>query len=329
MGVYSLQMNWRRLRDSCVRRDLLTAGPSASLRRVGHPHESGYFPAGESMLRRVHGERAVGLLYGQRALLMQATDPLAFTGLIGSTGGLHPPLERLPPPAPFERLARTARLMETVYFGSRHEADRVTARVRTMHAQVRGELERPVGPVPAGTPYAADRPDLLLWILACLADSAVAIYRSFVGPLADPAHRERFWSDYLLLGELFGLPREAAPRDYSAFRDYMHDRICSDQLFVTEEARELGTRVAFRLPLPARRRPLLPAVNLAVVGTLPARVRRLYRIAWTPAHDAAFRTLAVGSRLPRPLLPHDVRRGRSARDYALVARTERRRPATA
>src|SRR3954454_3381560 len=98
MGVYSLQMNWRRLRDSCVRRDLLTAGPSASLRRVGHPQESGYFPAGESMLRRVHGERAVGLLYGQRALLMQATDPLAFTGLIGSTGGLHAPFERLPPP---------------------------------------------------------------------------------------------------------------------------------------------------------------------------------------------------------------------------------------
>jgi uncharacterized protein (DUF2236 family) len=74
---------------------------------------------------------------------------------------------------------------------------------------------------------------------------------------------------------------------------------------------------------------VLPAVNLAVVGTLPARVRRLYRIAWTPAHDAAFHTLAVGARVSRPLLPHDVRRGRSARDYALVARSERRRPAPA
>jgi uncharacterized protein (DUF2236 family) len=288
--------------------------------RVGNGRESGYFPAGESVLRMVHGERAVGLLYGQRALLMQATDPLAFTGLIGNTGGLH---------APFERLARTAQMMEKVYFGTKHEADRVTARVRAMHAQVRGELDRPVGPVPAGTPYAADRPDLLLWILGCLADSALAIYRSFVGPLADPAHRERFWSDYLLLGELFGLPRQAAPSDYAAFRDYMHDRICSNQLFVTEEARELARRVAFKLPLPARRRPVLPAVNLAVVGTLPARVRRLYRIAWTPAHDAAFHTLAVGTRFSRPLLPHDVRRGRSARDYALVARAERRRPATA
>src|SRR3954452_9892845 len=294
---------------------MLTAGPSATVARVGLPRESGYFPAGESVLRRVHGERAVGLLYGQRALLMQATDPVAFTGLVGSTNGLH---------APFERLVRTAKIMESVYFGTREEADRVTARVRSMHARVRGEIDRPAGPHPAGTPYAADRPDMLLWILACLADSALVVYRSFVGPLADPAQRERFWSDYLLVGELFGLDRADAPPDYASFRDYMRERLRSDDLFVTDEACEIGRKVAFRLPLPASRRPALPAINLAVLGTLPPRVRRLYRIAWTPAHDAAFMALTRGTRLAGPLLPHDVRRGRSARDYEAVARAERR-----
>jgi uncharacterized protein (DUF2236 family) len=276
---------------------------------------SGYFPAGESVLRRVHGERAVGLLYGQRALLMQATHPVAFTGLMGSTSGLD---------APFERLVRTAKIMETVYFGDRAAADAVTARVRAMHSRVRGSIDRPAGPHPAGTPYAADRPDMLLWILACLADSALVVYRSFVAPLADPAQRERFWKDYLLVGELFGLDRSEAPPDYGAFRDYMRERLRSDELFVTDDARELGRKVAFQLPLPAYRRPVLPAVNLAVVGTLPPRVRRLYRIAWTPAHDAAFQALARGTRLARPLLPHDVRRGPSRRDYELVARAERR-----
>jgi uncharacterized protein (DUF2236 family) len=285
---------------------------------VAHPQHRGYFPAGESVLRRVHGERAVGLLYGQRALLMQATDPVAFTGLVGSTNGLE---------APFERLVHTAKIMERVYFGDREEADRVTARVRAMHSRVRGTIDRPAGPHPAGSPYAADRPDMLLWILACLADSALIVYRSFVGPLADPAQRERFWSDYLLMGELFGLPREHAPPDYDSFRDYIRSRVWSDELYVTDEARELGRKVAFRLPLPAHRRAALPAVNLAVVGTLPPRVRSLYRIAWTPAHDAAFRTLAIGTRLSRPLLPHDVRRGRSARDYDAVARAEAQRAA--
>jgi uncharacterized protein (DUF2236 family) len=276
---------------------------------------SGYFPAGESVLRRVHGERAVGLLYGQRALLMQATHPVAFTGLVGSTSGLH---------APFERLVRTAKIMESVYFGDRAEADRVTARVRRMHARVNGAISKQAGPHPAGTPYAADRPDMMLWILACLADSALVIHRAFVRPLEDE-ECERFWSDYLLLGELFGLPRAEAPQTYAGFRAHMRERVHSPDLFVTDEARELGRRVALELPLPARRRPALPAINLAVVGTLPPRVRRLYRIAWTPAHEAAFQALARGTRLARPLLPHDVRRGRSAHDYEVVAEAERRR----
>lgn len=275
----------------------------------------GYFPAGESVLRKVHGERAVGLLYGQRALLMQATHPVAFTGLVGSTSGLE---------APFERLVRTAKIMESVYFGDRAEADRVTSRVRTMHSHVQGEIDRSAGPHPAGTPYAADRPDMLLWILACLADSALVVYRAFVAPLDDPAQRERYWSDYLLLGELFGLPREQAPPDYQAFRDYMRERVHSDELFVTDVARELGRRVALELPLPASRRAALPAVNLAVLGTLPPRIRSLYGLAWSPAREAAFQALARGTRLARPLLPHDVRRGRSARDYEAVARAERR-----
>src|SRR3954451_11513635 len=295
------------------RRAFFRAAASGTVRPM-----TGYFPAGESVLRRVHGERAVGLLYGQRALLLQATDPVAFTGLVGSTGGLH---------APFERLVRTAKIMESIYFGTREEADAVTARVRSLHARVRGEIGRPAGPHPAGSSYAADRPDMLLWILACLADSALVVYRTFVGPLSGPAQRERFWSDYLLMGELFGMPREDAPPDYAAFRDYMRDRLRSSDLFVTDEARALGRRVAFELPLPAHRRPALPAINLAVVGTLPARVRRLYEIAWTPAHEAAFQALARGSELSRPLLPRDLRRGRSARDYEVVAEAERRRAA--
>src|SRR3954454_14413268 len=182
--------------------------------RVG---EAGYFPRDESVLRRVHEERAVGLLYGQRALLMQATHPVAFTGLVGSTAGLD---------APFKRLARTAQTMEAVYFGSREEADRVTARVRRMHSGVHGTTDRAAGPHPAGSEYAADRPDMMLWILACLADSALAMHRWFVGALSR-SQLERFWDDYLLVGELFGLERRHAPASYREFRDWYRERLSS------------------------------------------------------------------------------------------------------
>jgi uncharacterized protein (DUF2236 family) len=297
----------------------------AAIRRHGYlllvvrGEDRGYFPRGESVLRRVHGARVVGFTYGQRALLMQATHPLAFAGLMANTQGLE---------APFKRLAHTAEVMEHVYFGSRAEADRTTEIVRRMHSKVRGRLREPAGPWPAGSSYAADDPQFLLWILIWLADSAEAAYVAFVRHL-DPDERERFWQDYRTVGELFGLPREQSPADYGAYRAYVAERLAGDDLFVTERALEIGMKVAFDLPVPAVRRPALEAVNLAVLGLLPPRVRALYGLPWDGAREAAFRALCASLKLTARVTPGRIRRGSCVDDYQLVARTEAQRLARA
>jgi uncharacterized protein (DUF2236 family) len=282
------------------------------------PGDEGYFLGG-SVLRRVHGERIVGILYGQRALLIQATHPLAFAGLTANTKGLG---------APFRRLAHTAKTMETIFFGNRADADRELERVRALHARVRGRISESAGPHPAGSSYRADDPEFLLWILACLADSAQAAYERFARPLGS-REREGFWRDYRLVGELFGLPRSEAPGTWLEFRAYMDSRLASDELHLTPKARELGRRVAFEMPVPAHRRPALPAINLCVLGLLPERVRELYGLSWTPAHELALNSLAASMRASRPLVPRRLRRGSSAADYDVVARTEARRAARA
>jgi uncharacterized protein (DUF2236 family) len=269
------------------------------------------------VLRGVHRERVVGWLYGQRSLLLQATHPLAFAGLIAQTGGKD---------APFRRLAHTAQTMEVVFFGSREQADCETERVRRLHERVRGALDQPAGRHRAGSTYSATDPEFLLWILACLADSAQAIYERFVRTLRDD-EREDFWADYLRVGELFGLSREQAPPTWPAFRAYMEERLASEDLFVVEEARELGLRVAFELPLPAHRRPALSVINFMVLGSLPPRVRELYGLRWNGAQERTFDALAAWARLTRPLTPRALRRGSSWNDYELVARTEAKRMA--
>src|SRR6187200_3286231 len=118
------------------------------------PAES-YF-TDDSVVRRVHREFVVGLA-GPRTLLLQATHPVAFAGFFAHTGALD---------EPYERLSRTAQMMDTIAFGSRARAERATRRVRAMHRRVRGVLAEPAGRFEAGTPYAADDPELLLWVLA-------------------------------------------------------------------------------------------------------------------------------------------------------------------
>jgi uncharacterized protein (DUF2236 family) len=261
--------------------------------------DGGYFPEGRSVLRAVHEERIVGVLYGQRALLLQAMHPAAFDGLIGDTKGLD---------APFRRLVRTAKTMERVYFGSREEADRVSAAVRRMHERV-----------PAATVQ-----EHLLWILACLADSALAVHQRFVGRL-NRAERDAFWADYLVLGDLFGVERATAPADYAGFREYVHDRLASDELRVSDRARELATTVAFDLPMPPHRRPVLALLNHAIVGTLPPRARREYGLSWNALDGARLTAFTAALRAGAIVVPRSLWTGSSARDYEVVARGEARR----
>ncbi len=70
--------------------------------------DHGYFPPG-SMLRRVQRERAVGLLYGQRALGIGAIDPRNFMGTLAP----RPLRDR-----PFHRLVATAKMFEAIFFGT-------------------------------------------------------------------------------------------------------------------------------------------------------------------------------------------------------------------
>src|SRR3954470_13618138 len=161
----------------------------------------GYFDD-TSMLRRVHRELAVAFS-GPRALLMQATHPVAFEGFFAHTDAMG---------APYERLRRTAQVMDTIAFGSRADADRATRRVRAMHKRVRGELAAPAGRFPAGTPFAADDPELLLWVLATLVDSALVVYDRYVATLTD-AERDAYWQDYRVVGSLFGLADGEMPAD--------------------------------------------------------------------------------------------------------------------
>ena len=202
------------------------------------PADEGYFPHGKSVLRRVHEERIVGLHYGQRALLIGALNPVAFTGTFDHTAGKL---------RPFKRLAHTGKMFEAVFFGSRAEADEALAFVDRLHQPVRGTLPAAAGPYAAGTPYTAFDPELMLWTMSVIADSGLYFYELFVRQLSDE-ERESLWQDYIRFGELFGMPREAAPPTYPEFRRWWAETLNSDRMHLTAEGRETGYMTCFEIP---------------------------------------------------------------------------------
>ena len=245
------------------------------------------------MMRRVHRERALAL-YGPRALLMQAAHPLAVEGLLAHSSGLDDP---------YDRLARTAQIMDTITFGSRADADRVTRRVRAMHGRASGKLSEAVGPYAVGTPYRANDPELLLWVLFTLFDSSVVVYRAYVGAL-DRGEEAALWRDYRTVGRLFGLAPDQMPRTIAAVDRYRDEMLDGDRLHITDWARERAREIVLEPPVSLAVRPLVEAANFITITLLPSRIRAEYGFSRLPPQPLRSALVAGGAEyVTRALLP--------------------------
>ncbi len=248
----------------------------------------GYFGP-ESVSWQVHREVTV-LFGGARAVLMQAAHPLVIAG--ARETGFY---ER----NPWRRLQRTLVLTYTITFGTREEADAAAERINDVHARVGG-----VDQV-TGLPYDGLDPDLLLYVHACLVDSALLFERLTVGRL-DERGRQRFHEEQMLAAEMVRIPREIIPPTVADLRAYLQGVYDSGILQVTDAAR----RVAALFDDPPREaewRPVLEGVSKLAFGTLPPTIRRMYGIDVGPGRRAAMRATFAGIRLFRPLLPSRYR----------------------
>ena len=275
--------------------------------------QDGYFPRGDSVLRRVHEERLVGLFYGQRALCIGALSPLNYVGTSEHSYAMA---------TPFRRLVHTGNAFEKVYFGTRDEADSVLAYVEKLHRRVVGELPEDAGATPKGTPYSALDPALMLWTVAVIADSAQRFYELFVRRLSD-GERESLWQEYVEFASLFGMPRSAAPESYPEFRRWWTAQLASERMFLTDEARYVGYATAFEIPLPGPHQPAKLVHDLIMLGSLPERARELYGLRYDRRDRLAFAAATRAIRAGRPLLPARLARGYNTGSFGRVAATER------
>lgn len=248
----------------------------------------GYFGP-DSVSWQVHREVTV-LFGGARALLMQAAHPLVVAG--ANQTGMY---ER----NPWRRLQRTLILTYTLTFGTRAEAHEAADRINEVHKRING-----IDPV-TGLRYDALDPELLLYVHACLVDSALLFEQLTVGRL-DDAGRQRFHEEQMLAAELLLVPRSIIPPTVTELRGWLAGFEERGELQVTEGARRVAD-LFLDPPEEAEWRPVLRGVARLAFATLPPALREMYGFDVGPLKERAARATLVATRALRPLLPPKYR----------------------
>ena len=243
----------------------------------------------ESVSWQVHREVTV-LFGGARALLMQAAHPLVVAG--ANQTGMY---ER----NPWKRLQRTLILTYTLTFGTKAEAHAAADKINEVHTRING-----IDPV-TGRRYDALDPELLLYVHACLVDSAILFEQLTVGEL-DDAGRQRFHEEQMLAAELCLVPREMIPPTWQGLRAWLADFEDRGDLQVTDGARRV-LDLFFDPPQEAEWRPVLRGVSRLAYGTLPEGIREMYGMPFGALKRGAMRASFPVIRAARPLLPPKYR----------------------
>lgn len=264
----------------------------------------------DSLTWQLSRERAM-LLGGPRALLLQLAHPLVAAGVAEHSSFRSDPLLRL---------RRTLDGTLAIVFGARPEAEAAAARINAVHRAVSGRLPEAAGRFPAGTPYDATDPELLLWVHATLVDTTLEVYARFVAPLT-PAELERFYEESKIAGQLLGVPPEIVPPDLSSFRAYFADMITSDRIAVAPFQRELALDVLYPRLSSKADGTVLRSLRVArfvprwlfrpgaviTIALLPDEIRRAYGFELPPARRRLFEWSSHAVRGMLPLLPPRAR----------------------
>lgn len=245
--------------------------------------EDGLFRPG-GWLRRVSSEPSV-LFGGARALMLEVAHPLVAAGVAA-----HSDFER----DPFGRLQRTLAAVTALAFAPRDEALAAARGVARSHETVSGMLDVATGPFAEGTAYHGRDPDLVLWVWATLVDTALAVYRDFVGPVDAPGLAE-YHRDQRSMALLLGAPPDRTPGDAASFRSWFDGVVTSDVLTVGETARAIAASV---LATPGADRGPVPLVTAAL---LPERLRTAFGLVWNTEREGAYRRLVASVKRLRPV----------------------------
>jgi len=204
---------------------------------------TGYFGP-DSVTWQLYRE-PLALFGGVRALLLQVAHPSVADGVARYSSFQADP---------FGRGVRTFTAMATIYMGSKKQAEQTAQHLWRMHEGIKGSIP---------DAYSANRPDLLLWVLATLTDTTMEVYSRM--PIKGlPANwPEQFYEESKVTARLLGIPDADYPADLQSFRVYFRQMLDGPLLGSYPVCREVAQAIVTHPRVPKQR------VRLMAAGWLP------------------------------------------------------------
>jgi len=233
------------------------------------------------------------------ALLLQVAHPT-----VGSGVRDHSNFQR----EPWARLFRTIDWVNLTIYGG-PDAIEVNVLLREMHRSIKGTNSD-------GSRYHALEPEAYAWVHATLIWSVVNGQRTY-GSGMTPAEVDRFYAEWLGLGQLLGIRAGDLPSTWDEFLAYF-DEVVATRLehhptvdtVLTASARPALPEWFPRWTMPLWRLFRLPMAHVLMltgIGGLPPAVRERLGLRWTKRQERELKLIAAVSRSLTRVLPKSLR----------------------
>ena len=209
-----------------------------------------------SVAWRVHGDVTGMLTGGLAGLMLQMLHPRVLAG-VWDHSQFREDMSG--------RLRRTARFIAKTTYGSREEAEKSIALVRSIHGHIRGTL-------PDGTPYCANDPDLLAWVHVTETTTFLAGYIRYADPAMPAASRDRYFAEMAQVGEALGA--DPVPRSQAEARRLMN--AARPELRYDERTRVISNLLLNQAPASPATEPVQVLARQAGLDLLPEWARRMH-----------------------------------------------------
>jgi uncharacterized protein (DUF2236 family) len=216
---------------------------------------------------------------GVRALLEQALHPGAMAGVAAHSNFREDA---------WGRLQRTGDYVGTLTFGTKEEADALTARVRMIHSKL-----------------GLDDPHLLLWVHMAMVDAFLdTALRS--GMNLTESEQDQYINEMVTFAELVGIKRADVPKNREELRAYFAKVL--PELKATDDAKRAALFIALP-PLPPLLRfgtpiaPLWGGIAALAASSLPRWARKLYGWPTPPGYSQGTDLALITTRRALSTLP--------------------------